>query len=178
MTRAICLVSLCVLAAGCAGIPEGIEAVEGFELGRYLGRWYEIARLDHSFERGLTNVTATYARRDDGGVAVRNRGFDPKKNGWRDAEGRAYFLDDASVGRFKVTFFWPFYGGYNIFHLDKDRYQYALVCGNDRSYLWVLCRVKKPGKELMEKLLSVARQKGFDVSKLIFVSQEKTQPGS
>ena len=93
---------------GCTGIPDGTEPVTDFELERYLGEWYEIARLDHSFEEGLDCVTATYSRRDDGGVKVINRGYDLEERAWDEAEGRAYFIDDESVGRLKVSFFGRF----------------------------------------------------------------------
>jgi apolipoprotein D and lipocalin family protein len=88
-------------------------------LERYLGKWYEIARLDHSFERGLEKVSATYSLRDDGGVRVENRGFSQKKNTWKAAEGKAYFVRDSNEGYLKVSFFGPFYGSYVIFELDQ-----------------------------------------------------------
>ena len=127
------------LLIGCTGIPDGTEPVTGFELERYLGEWYEIARLDHSFEEGLDCVTATYSLRDDGGVKVINRGYNLEAQAWDEAEGRAYFIDDESVGRLKVSFFGPFYGGYNVLELDDD-YQWALVAGPNRDYLWILAR--------------------------------------
>lgn len=89
---------------GCTGIPHGIEPVDGIDVNRYLGRWYEIARLDHSFERGLSNVTADYSLRSDGGIDVLNRGYDREKGAWKDAEGKAYFLGEKDVGRLKVSF--------------------------------------------------------------------------
>ena len=99
------------LLAGCAQIPDGVQAVEGFDTARYLGKWYEIARLDHRFERGLTNVTAVYTARDDGSIGVDNRGFDPAKGEWRQAEGRAKLAGAPGSGMLKVSFFGPFYGG-------------------------------------------------------------------
>ena len=119
--------------AGCTGVPEGITPVTGFQLERYLGKWYEIARLDHSFERGLSHVTAEYSMRPDGGVKVLNRGFSAEKNRWKEAEGRAYFADGPGKGHLKVSFFGPFYGAYVILELDKENYQYSLLCGPDRS---------------------------------------------
>lgn len=91
--------------------------------------WYEIARLDHSFERGLEQVTAEYSLREGGGVQVKNRGFSNKKNKWSEAEGKAFFVGKASEGYLKVSFFGPFYGSYVVFELDKDNYQYAFVSG-------------------------------------------------
>lgn len=157
---------------GCAAIPTGVEAVRDFDVSRYQGQWYEIARLDHSFERGLSNVSATYTLRSDGGIDVLNRGFDKSKGRWKEAKGRAYFLKDRTVGRLKVTFFWPFYGGYNIISLDHENYSYALVCGPNRSYLWILAREKTLNSEVVNKLVKTAKDSGFDVDGLIFVEHD------
>ena len=154
--------------SACASVPKGVQPVNGFDLGRYLGVWHEIARLDHSFERGLTKVTAEYSMRDDGGVKVLNKGFDKEKNKWKEAEGRAYFIGDKSVGSLKVSFFRPFYGGYNIIELDKENYQYALVAGPSRSYLWILARDPALPSATIEKLVLKARELGFETDKLIF----------
>jgi len=153
---------------GCSGIPSGTEAVTGFELERYLGTWYEIARLDHSFERDLDCVSAYYSQRDDGGVRVINRGFNLAQETWKEAEGRAYFIDGADVGRLKVSFFGPFYGGYNILELDED-YQWALVAGPNRGYLWILARSPSLGEERLEWLTQRAADMGFAVDELIEV---------
>jgi apolipoprotein D and lipocalin family protein len=166
------IASLAFISAGCAAIPSGVEAVHDFDVSRYEGRWYEIARLDHSFERGLNNVSATYTLRDDGGIDVLNRGFDKVKGRWKEAQGRAYFFKDRAVGRLKVTFFWPFYGGYNIVSLDRENYSYALVCGPKRSYLWILAREKTLNNEAVEKLVKTARDLGFKVDGLIFVEHD------
>src|SRR5210317_638547 len=122
--------------AGCMGVPEGTEPVMGFDLEPYLGKWYEIARLDHSFERGMSNVTAEYSLREAGGVRVINRGYLEKDDKWKEAEGKAYFVDDTSVGKLKVSFFGPFYGAYNVIALDKEAYQWSLVAGPDTKFLW------------------------------------------
>ncbi len=154
----------------CTGVPEGVEPVSGFELERYLGKWYEIARLDHAFERGLTNVTAEYTMREDGGVKVVNRGFDPEKSGWEEAVGRAYFAGEPDVGQLKVSFFRPFYGGYNIIALDKASYRYSLVAGPDFSYLWILARTPELEQEIVDSLVQEAGTLGFPVDELIYVS--------
>jgi apolipoprotein D and lipocalin family protein len=164
--------SLAFILTGCATIPSGIEAVRDFDASRYEGRWYEIARLDHSFERGLSNVSATYGLRDDGGIDVLNKGFDDRSGKWKEARGRAYFLKDRTVGRLKVAFFWPFYGGYNIISLDKDNYSYALVCGPNRSYLWILAREKKLSSAVVNKLVKAAKDSGFNVDGLVFVEHD------
>src|SRR5210317_2502857 len=161
MTR---LVAVAVfLLAGCTGIPDGIEPVDNFELEPYLGTWYEIARLDHSFERGLTNVTANYSMREDGGVRVLNRGYDTEKGEWDEAEGKAYFVGEPDVGSLKVSFFGPFYGGYNIIELDKDGYQYSMVAGPDRSYLWILSRSPDLDDAVLERLVAKAGELGFPI---------------
>ena len=156
------------LLTGCVGIPKGITPVDSFELERYLGRWYEIARLDHSFERGLSRVTAEYSLRKDGGVRVINRGWSAAKGEWRQAEGRAYFVEGKDRGYLKVSFFGPFYGAYVIFELDRD-YRYALVCGPDRSYLWLLAREPEINPELRDRLIARAAALGFATENLIMV---------
>ncbi len=103
----------------CTERPPGVEPVSGFDIGRYEGIWYEILRLDHSFERGLTNVTAVYTVRQDGSVDVLNRGFDRARCRWKEAHGRARFQGRNDVASLSVTFFWPFAGGYYVFALDR-----------------------------------------------------------
>jgi apolipoprotein D and lipocalin family protein len=159
---------------GCGGgIPSGIVAVKDLDAERYLGTWYEIARLDHRFERGLSDVSATYAKREGGGLSVLNKGFDTEAQEWKSAEGRAYFTGEPGEGRLKVTFFWPFYGGYNVIDLDREGYRWALVCGNDRSYLWILARSTTLDSAVRDALLEKARSLGFDVDALIWVTHER-----
>lgn len=158
------------LMTGCTGIPSGTQAVTDFELDRYLGEWYEIARLDHSFERGLECVTARYSVRDDGGVKVINRGYNPEEQRWEEAEGRAYFIDEDHIGRLKVSFFGPFYGGYNILELDDD-YQWALVSGPNRDYLWILSRSPHLDKATEKRLRQRAAEMNFPTEELIDVAQ-------
>jgi apolipoprotein D and lipocalin family protein len=159
--------------AACTGIPEGIEPVGDFELEPYLGTWYEIARLDHRFERGLSNVTATYTLRDDGGVDVVNRGYRGDKGEWDEADGKAYFIGDPTVGRLKVSFFGPFYGAYNVFELGEN-YEYSMVAGPDRSYLWILAREPVVSEALMEELFAKAQAAGYDTSALIMVEHDES----
>jgi len=163
--------SMLFLVLGCVALPEGITPVQDFELQRYLGRWYEIARLDHSFERGLVNVTAEYTLQEDGRVRVINKGYRPAENAWETAEGVAAFVGATDVGRLKVSFFGPFYGGYNIIALDKAAYQYALVCGPSRSYLWILAREPQLDAGVIEALVGRARELGFATEDLIMVDQ-------
>ena len=158
------------LLSGCVGIPDGVTPVENFELARYLGTWYEIARLDHSFERGLSCVTAEYSLREDGGVRVVNRGYSERDREWKEAEGRAYFVDRVDQGHLKVSFFGPFYGSYIVFELDRDRYQYALVSGPDTSYFWILARRPEMDKELKQRLIATAAARGFRTDELIWIA--------
>ncbi len=161
--------ALCV-AAGCGtDVPEGLEPVTGFELERYLGSWYEIARLDHSFERGLANVTAEYSLREDGGVTVLNKGYDGARLKWKEARGRAKFIGDPSTGSLKVSFFGPFWGGYHIIALDAEGYRWAMVAGPSRSYLWILSREPSLDPAVAADLVEKARRWGFETGKLIFV---------
>jgi apolipoprotein D and lipocalin family protein len=163
-----------ILMSGCVKVPPGVTPVSEFNLNQYLGVWYEVARLDHSFERGLNNVTAEYSMRPGGGVTVKNRGFLVKRGEWRDAEGKAFFVNEPNVGHLKVSFFPPFYGSYVIFKLDQD-YQYAFVCGDDTSYLWLLSRTPEPDQEILDDFESMARSRGFDTSKLIYVHHSPQQ---
>ncbi|MCQ8182247.1 lipocalin family protein [Methylomonas sp. SURF-1] len=158
------------LLTGCTGIPEGLTVVDGFELPRYLGTWHEIARLDHRFERGLSEIRAEYSLREDGGVRVLNSGFDAETNQRRSAEGKAYFIDGPDRGRLKVSFFGPFYGAYNIIALDKAAYQYAMVAGPDRDYLWILARTPDLAQPILDSLLEQARSQGFATDQLIFAA--------
>ena len=160
-----------MILSGCLGIPEDLEAVTGFEVNRYLGTWYEIARLDHSFERGLIKVKAEYSLREDGGIKVVNVGYDPRKNRWKESVGKAYFIGNVEEGRLKVSFFGPFYGAYNIISLDKQDYSYSLVCGPNRSYLWILSRSPNMPESKIKELISLAKQYGFPTDELIFVEQ-------
>jgi len=171
MTRIIIILITLIVLTGCSSIPPGVQAVRDFDVNRYQGRWYEIARLDHSFERGLSNVSATYTLRKDGGIDVLNKGFDKQSSRWKQAKGRAYFVKDKTIGRLKVTFFWPFYGGYNIIALDKDNYSYAMVCGPNRSYLWILAREKTLNSSVVDSLLKTTESLGFKTDSLIFVEQ-------
>ena len=167
--RAFVILLLCLCLSGCLGVPEGVKPVDGFELNKYLGKWYEIARLDHSFERGLSKVTANYSLREDGGVRVINRGFSNEKNKWKEAEGKAYFVGEQDQGYLKVSFFGPFYGSYVVFELDKQNYQHAFIAGPDTSYLWFLSRTPTVSEELYAEFIERARQLGFATENVIRV---------
>ncbi|PTB94350.1 lipocalin [Marinobacter sp. B9-2] len=169
------LIAGLVALAGCTGLPEDIEPVTGFDGDRYLGTWYEIARLDHSFERGLTNVRAEYSRNDDGSIKVINRGYNAEEEQWEEADGRAVFVEDENTGHLKVSFFGPFYASYVVFELDKDEYSYAYVTGYDRDYLWFLSRTPEVSEDAIEAFRDRARAEGFDLEELIIVDQSRAE---
>lgn len=158
---------------GCTRIPQGMEAVGNFELERYLGTWYEIARLDHPFERGLSRVSAQYSMRADGGITVLNRGYDSSTGQWKEATGRAYPLATPQQASLKVSFFRPFYGGYHVIELERENYSYALVSGPTRDYLWILSRTAKLEAEILKQRVNKAARLGFDTDSLIFVDHQE-----
>lgn len=169
--RYFLLILLAFTMFSCLGYPEQIKPVENFKLDKYLGKWYEIARLDHSFERGLNKVTATYSLKDDGGVKVLNRGFDTEDKEWSEAEGKAYFVEEENKGYLKVSFFGPFYGSYVVFELD-DNYEYAYIGSSSHDYLWFLSRTPKVSKEALEKFKKRALESGYNLDELVIVEQE------
>ncbi|KMT65829.1 lipocalin family protein [Catenovulum maritimum] len=159
---------LILFLASCTGLPDNIQPVNKFQLEKYLGTWYEISRLDHSFERGLTQVTAEYSMRDDGGVNVINRGFSEKEQKWSTAQGKAYFVKDDQTGHLKVSFFGPFYSSYVIFYLDDD-YQHAAVSGFNTKYLWLLSRKPTVPDNVKYQFEKLAKEKGFEIENLIYL---------
>ena len=162
------LVTLLTLLGGCVSRQPFVPPVTDFDLDRYLGTWYEIARLDHSFERGLTRVSAEYTLREDGGVRVLNRGFNAAKNRWQEAEGRAYFVLDPNTAYLKVSFFGPFYGAYIVTELDPE-FEYALVSGPNHDYLWILARTPHLEATVRDRLVARAKALGFATDELIWV---------
>lgn len=173
MMRNVLAALVALILTGCLGMPDTVTPVTNFELNRYLGKWYEIARLDHSFERGLERITAEYSLRDDGGVAVVNRGYLIEDDEWKVAEGKAYFVNNENTGYLKVSFFGPFYGSYVVFEIDQEGYEYAFVSGPDTSYLWLLSRTPQLQQEIIEKFKRKSKELGFDTSKLIFVNHDE-----
>ena len=161
------------IAIGCTSVPKGLEPVSEFDGGRYMGKWYEVARLDHSFERNLSNVSAIYTAKETGAIAVLNRGYNEKTGEWEQIEGNARFVGDTSVGSLKVSFFGPFYGGYHIIALDQEDYGYAMVSGPSRSYLWILSRTTKLDETTYSRLINKAAALGFDTTELIRVAHDR-----
>lgn len=170
--RWIALVAMALLLTGCAvSVPKNIEVVRPFDVQRYLGQWYEIARLDHSFEKDMNQVSATYSLNEDGSIKVLNRGYDTRNERWKDAVGRAEFVEGPNVGALKVSFFGPFYGGYFITDLDQENYQWVMIVGNDLDYFWILSRNKTLDPAIKTKLLQRARSMGVATDEIIWVDQ-------
>jgi len=156
----------------CATIPKGASAVKPFDKEKYLGKWYEIARLDFKFERNLNNTTANYSVTNDGSIKVDNRGFNYKENQWKQAIGKAKFVGQQDVAMLKVSFFGPFYSGYNVIALDKE-YKYALVTGKSLSYLWILSRETTIPDDVKQNYLKIAENLGYKTSSLVWVEHDK-----
>ena len=167
-----CVLVASLIITGCVGKPDSVHPVDDFDLDRYLGKWYEIARLDHAFERGLEKVTAEYAMRDDGGVRVINRGYAANDDQWQEAVGKAYFVKDSDIAHLKVSFFGPFYGSYIVFELDRENYQYAFVSGPNHNYLWLLARTPDVPQALIDHFIETAGSLGFDTREMIVVSHD------
>jgi apolipoprotein D and lipocalin family protein len=172
LVKKVVLLFYVFLLSACLGMPDLVKPVSDFELNKYLGKWYEIARLDHSFERGLSQVTAKYSLQSDGSVKVINRGFSADDNEWKEAEGKAYFVNSNNEGYLKVSFFGPFYGSYVIFELDKEKYEYAFISGPDLDYLWLLSRAPTVTPEVIKKFISMSEERGFDTEKIVYVHQK------
>ncbi len=170
--NALILIAMALLFTSCASIPQGVDAVTSFEKDNYLGKWYEIARFDFKFEKGLNNTTAEYTLRNDGKIKVTNRGYDYEKKEWREAIGKAKFTGSDTTAMLKVSFFGPFYSGYNVIALDND-YKYALVCGTSFDYLWILSREKSIPEAIKKDYLAKAKELGFNTSKLLWIEHKQ-----
>lgn len=155
----------------CSGIPKGAKAVSPFELDKYLGVWYEIARMDMRFEKDLNNVTATYTLNEDGTVKVNNQGYNYVTKEWKQAIGKAKFAGNTNEARLKVSFFGPFYAAYNVIALDEN-YQYALVVSSNLKYLWILSREKTIPEDVKTDYVAQAKNLGFAVEELVWVEHD------
>ena len=177
INKAILLCILSYFLSACTpSLPDNIVPVDNFQADRYMGKWHEIARLDHSFERGLSDVSAHYQLLQNGNVEVINRGYNAEKKKWRDITGLAKFIDKPTLGSLKVSFFWPFYGGYHIAALDKQNYSWAIVVGPSLEYLWILSRKKTLSHKLQDQLTKKVSQLNIDTSRLIWVPQKQPDP--
>ena len=156
----------------CRTIPENAVPIKQFDKAKYLGKWYEIARFDFKFERNLNNTSAEYSLNDNGTIKVDNKGYNTLKKEWDQAIGKAKFVKDDSTAMLKVSFFGPFYGGYNVIAIDEN-YQYALVAGGSLDYLWILAREKEIPEEIKTKYLDIAEKIGYDTSKLLWIEHDK-----
>lgn len=162
-----------LLINSCSSIPEKAKPVENFDVNRYLGVWYEIARFDFRFEKDLDNTSAQYQLDEDGNVMVLNSGYNFVKNKWTKADGLAKFRGNKDIAALKVSFFGPFYAGYNVVALD-EQYQYALIAGKNLDYLWILSRTKTIPEEIKTEYITIAQEIGYDTSKLIWVKHDRT----
>ncbi len=172
---AVFSIGFVALITSCASIPKKAKPVQNFDLNKYLGNWYEIARFDFRFEKDLDNVMAQYSLNNKGNVNVVNSGYNFKKEKWVSAEGVAKFRGDKNSAALKVSFFGPFYSGYNVIAIDED-YKYALVAGKDLKYLWILSREKSIPEDIKAEYLKIAQEVGYDTSDLIWVEHNKTSP--
>ncbi len=164
----IMFIAMISLFSSCSTIPKGVTAVNPFEKEKYLGKWYEIARFDFRFERGLNNTTAEYSLRNDGKIKVLNRGYDYENDEWRKAEGKAKFVSADTKAMLKVSFFGPFYSGYNVIAID-DEYKYALVSGSSLDYLWILSRETSIPEDIKNEYLKIAEGYGYETDNLLWI---------
>ncbi|MBK0368964.1 lipocalin family protein [Flavobacterium agrisoli] len=161
-----------VTSCSCKKMPEKATAVQNFDKAKYLGKWYEIARLDYKWEKDMNNVTAEYSLNDNGTIKVDNKGYDVKKEKWEQSIGKAKFIEADNIGRLKVSFFGPFYSGYNVIAVDKD-YKYALVAGESLKNLWILSRDTTIPENIKSDYLKKAQDIGYNTSDLIWVAHNK-----
>lgn len=159
------------LTAFCQTRPSGVRVVQNFDVNKYMGVWYEIARFDFRFEKNLKNTRAHYTLNDDGTVSVTNSGYDYVKKKHKVASGKAKLAGESNEGKLKVSFFGPFYSPYNVVGLHGD-YEYALVMGKNTDYLWILARTTHLPEAVKEEFLQTARQAGYDLSRLVWVRHD------
>jgi len=167
------IVVLSVLSS-CATIPEGVTAVKPFDKEKYLGKWYEITRIDFKYEKDLNNTTAEYSLKSNGTIKVDNKGYNTKKGEWEQAIGKAKFVGNENTAMLKVSFFGPFYSGYNVIAIDPD-YKYALIGGASFKYLWILSRENSIPEEIKNKYLKIATDFGYNTSELLWIEHDKTK---
>lgn len=153
-------------------IPEGVKAVDHFNPKKYLGVWYEVARIDFKYEKNLNNTTAKYSLNEDDSIRVVNRGYNYKKGTYEKSVGKAVFVRKPNIAMLKVSFFGPFYAGYNVLAID-DAYTHALVCGKNHDYLWLLCRQPHMYEAIKNRYLQMAASNGFDINRLLWVKHDK-----
>ncbi|MBD1391586.1 lipocalin family protein [Mucilaginibacter glaciei] len=158
--------------SSCVSIPKGAKAVKPFNKDKYLGKWYEICRMDFKFEKNLNNVTANYNLKDNGTIRVDNKGYNYLDKEWKESIGKAKLVGNDGAGRLKVSFFGPFYSGYNVIAIDKD-YKYAMVAGNNLNYLWLLSRETTIPPAVISDYLKQAKNLGYNVKKLVWTKHDR-----
>ncbi|UFK97221.1 lipocalin family protein [Kaistella faecalis] len=164
------ILGLLIFSSCSVKIPEGATAVNNFEKEKYLGKWYEIARLDFKWEKNMEQVTAEYSLKDNGHIKVDNKGYNYVKKEWKQSIGEARFVEDEKTSRLKVSFFKPFWAGYNVIELAGD-YQYALVVGDDLDNMWILSREKTIPEDIKQRFLSKAKSLGYKTEELVWTKQ-------
>ena len=172
ITQAATMIASLVFLSSCSSIPKGVTAYEPFTKGLYLGKWYEIARMDFKYEKDLNNTTAEYSVNQDGTIKVKNKGYNTKTKEWQQAIGKAKFVGSEDIAMLKVSFFGPFYSGYNVIAIDPD-YTYALVAGKSHKYLWILSRSTTIPDEVKENYLQIAQDFGYNTADLLWVEHDQ-----
>ena len=160
-----------LVACGSVKVPDNIKVVENFDINKYSGKWYEIARFDFKFEKDMKQVTAEYAVNEDGSLKVLNKGFNYVDQEWTEKEGKGEFVGATNKGALKVSFFGPFYSGYNVVALE-DNYNYALVFGESTEYIWILSRKQSIPDRVKDKFLKMAKDAGYNLDRLVWTKQE------
>jgi len=150
-----------------------METVKTLDLNRYLGSWYEIARFDHSFERGLVGTKANYSLQPNGMIKVVNSGYKNTLDGeYKEAIGKAKFASDKNLAHLRVSFFWIFYSDYYVLELDEQNYSYAMIGSSSDKYFWILSRTLQLPKATLDTLINKAKERGYDTTKIIYVPQK------
>jgi len=166
------LILILTMLFSCSTIPKGVTAAHQFDKQKYLGKWYEIARLDFKFEKNLNNTTAEYSLNSNGTIKVLNRGFNTKTQKWKSVTGKARFIKEENIGMLEVSFFGPFYSGYNVIAIDKE-YKYALVAGKNLKYLWILSRDTSIPEDVKRNYLEFAKSLSFKTEDLVWVRHDQ-----
>ena len=163
---AVVLVNSCTVK-----VPENVTVIKNFDVEKYAGHWYEIARFDFKHEKDMKNVTAHYTLNDDGSIKVVNKGYDYVKNEWKEVNGKAKFIGDEDKAALKVSFFGPFYGGYNVVAMNPN-YENVLVFGESTDYIWILSRNKTIPQKVKDEFLAKAKEAGYDLDRLVWTEHD------
>ena len=164
---AVAITAITLFSSCSVKVPDYVEPVKNFDAKDYEGKWYEIARFDFKYEKDMNQVTAQYTLQEDGSIEVINRGYDYIKNEWKEKKGKAKFNGPEDQGALKVSFFGPFYAGYNVVMMEPD-YQTALVFGEKRDYIWFLSRKPTLSEETKQKFIDKAKEAGYDLNRLVW----------